>query len=143
MIGRRLSDLKQIFFIRFSAAFTTCEQLKSKESWKILAQEALKNLEIELALRAYKQCDDIAMVNAIEEILYVEDQNLIAGYASMFLGNYQCAQKWFLESSNPTVALEMRADLLQWDEALNLSKKMAPEQVPYLSREYAQQLEFT
>ena len=37
----------------------------------------------------------------------------------------------------------MRRDLLQWDQALHLANKLAPEEIPYISKEYAQQLEFT
>lgn len=37
----------------------------------------------------------------------------------------------------------MRRDLLHWDQALNLAKTLAPNQIPFISREYAQQLEFT
>ena len=37
----------------------------------------------------------------------------------------------------------MRRDLLHWDQALELAKSLAPNQIPYISREYAQQLEFT
>jgi hypothetical protein len=37
----------------------------------------------------------------------------------------------------------MRRDILNWDQALNLAKTLAPEEVPYVSKEYAQQLEFT
>ena len=37
----------------------------------------------------------------------------------------------------------MRRDLLHWDQALELAKSLAAEQIPYISREYAQQLEFT
>ena len=40
-------------------------------------------------------------------------------------------------------SLQMRRDLLHWDQALELAKSLAPEQIPYISREYAQQLEFT
>jgi WD repeat-containing protein 19 len=36
----------------------------------------------------------------------------------------------------------MRRDLLHWEQALNLAKKLAPEHIPYISREFAQQLEF-
>ena len=38
---------------------------------------------------------------------------------------------------------QMRRDLLHWDSALQLAKALAPEQIPFISREYAQQLEFT
>ena len=37
----------------------------------------------------------------------------------------------------------MRRDLLQWDSALQLAKALSPEQIPFISKEYAQQLEFT
>ena len=44
---------------------------------------------------------------------------------------------------SPIEALNMRRDLLQWDQALHLANKLAPEEIPYISKEYAQQLEFT
>lgn len=39
--------------------------------------------------------------------------------------------------------MQMRRDLLHWDGALQLAKALAPDQIPYISKEYAQQLEFT
>ena len=36
-----------------------------------------------------------------------------------------------------------RRDLLQWDQALTLADRLAPGETPTISREYAQQLEFT
>jgi hypothetical protein len=39
-------------------------------------------------------------------------------------------------------ALEMRRDLLHWEPALRLARTLAPEQVPLLCQQYAQQLEF-
>lgn len=45
-------------------------------------------------------------------------------------------------SGEPVAALYMRRDLLQWDQALQLANKLAPNEVPYIAREYAQQLEF-
>ncbi|KAK4886815.1 hypothetical protein RN001_003086 [Aquatica leii] len=133
---------KQLKLHRFQAAWHTCQHLKSVNYWKKLAKEALINLEINLAIRCYKQCEDVALVNILENILDIEDYRLIAGYSAMFLNDYDCAQQWFLSSSYPKAALEMRRDLLQWDQALQLSRKMASDQIPYISREYAQQLEF-
>lgn len=36
----------------------------------------------------------------------------------------------------------MRRDLLHWEQSLKLARTLAPEQIPYISRAYAQQLEF-
>lgn len=52
-------------------------------------------------------------------------------------------QEWYLKSSHPMAALEMQRDLLHWEEALQLASSLAPSQIPFLAREFAQQLEFT
>ena len=36
----------------------------------------------------------------------------------------------------------MRRSLLHWDQALELAKGLAVDQIPFISKEYAQQLEF-
>ena len=36
----------------------------------------------------------------------------------------------------------MRRDLLHWEQSLKLARTLAPEQIPFISRAYAQQLEF-
>lgn len=135
---------KQIALHRFSAAWNTCKLLQSKDSWLKLAKEVLINLELELAIRVYKHCGDLSMVYALQTLLSeTEDMLLLCGQISALMGEYERAQHWLVRSSKPTAALEMRRDLLQWDQALVLARKLAPEQIPYISREYAQQLEFT
>lgn len=37
----------------------------------------------------------------------------------------------------------MRRDLMNWDAALQLAKTLASHEIPFISREYAQHLEFT
>lgn len=40
------------------------------------------------------------------------------------------------------VYVQMRRNLLDWDSALKLAKGLAEEQIPFISKEYAVQLEF-
>lgn len=134
---------KQIALHRFHAAWQTCELLNSEVFWRKLASESMKHLELDFAIRAFKLLEDVSMVWSLESLNGVEDSKLLCGYISMFLNDFNKAQEWFLGSSYPVAALEMRRDLLQWDQALQLSKKMAPDQIAQISREYAQQLEFT
>ena len=54
--------------------------------------------------------------------MYVEDKNLLAGKISMLFGDYNRAQDLYLASSRPSAALDMRRDLLQWDQALKLAQ---------------------
>ena len=93
-------------------------------------------------MRVYRHIGDVGMVLSLRSIQDIEDQKLLTGYVAMFLKDFDSAQDWFLKSSKPVAALHMRRDLLQWNEALQLAGKLAVEQIPYIAREYAQQLEF-
>ena len=95
-----------------------------------------------LAMRVYRHIGDVGMVLSLQLIQDIEDQKLLTGYVAMFLKDFDAAQDWFLKSSKPIAALHMRRDLLQWDQALHLAGKLAAEEIPYIAREYAQQLEF-
>lgn len=133
---------KHLNLMRFPVAMKACQSINNKECWENLGVEVMKYLDLDMAIRVYKQLDDAAMVDALQNIWEIEDCKLLAGYIALFLNDFDQAQSWFLKSSRPLAALEMRRDLLQWDQALQLAKKMAPEQIPQISREYAQQLEF-
>ncbi|KAI9344181.1 hypothetical protein DFJ73DRAFT_840418 [Zopfochytrium polystomum] len=70
-----------------------------------------------------------------------EDKLSLAGHICVIFGDFEKAQDLFLRSSDPVAALEMRRDLMQWDQALKLAERLAPEQVTFVAREYATRLE--
>jgi WD repeat-containing protein 19 len=59
----------------------------------------------------------------------------------MLFGDYHHAQDLFLASSRPLSALEMRRDLMQWDQALKLAQILSPIMIPEICIAYGQQLE--
>jgi WD repeat-containing protein 19 len=99
-------------------------------------------MNIELACRVYRQLGDAGMVMALQECLNIEDKNLLAGQISLLFCDYQRAQDLFLASSRPSAALDMRRDLLQWDQALALAQVLSAPQIPDICIQYGQQLEF-
>ncbi|XP_059172519.1 WD repeat-containing protein 19-like [Physella acuta] len=128
---------------RFKYAWVFCALIKKDDMWKELGKAALQNLDLDFAIRVYRHIGDVGIVSSLQKIQAIEDKNQLSGYIAMFLGEFNLAQDLFLASQHPLAALEMRRDLLHWDSALQLAKALAPEQIPYISREYAQQLEFT
>ena len=128
---------------RFSNGWAICEIMKDKESWLELAKASLEKLEVDFAVRVYRQLNDVSLVWSLDEIKDIEDKKLLSGHIAMMLGDYQLAQDLYLQSSQPVEALHMRRDLLQWDQALTLADRLAPGEIPTISREFAQQLEFT
>jgi WD repeat-containing protein 19 len=95
------------------------------------------------ALKVYRKTGNVSMVYSLEEIRQIEDLNLLKGHCAMLLTKVDEAKVFFAKSSNPQVALELCRDLLQWEEAIALAGNFDSDQVPYIAREYAQQLEFT
>ncbi len=116
--------------------------MTSTDDAQQLGKKALHLLDIEIAIRVYRTLNQPTLVMCLEKIRHIQEKNVLIGHVSMILGQFNDAQNFFLRSSRPVLALEMRRDLMQWDHALFLAKTMAPEQVPQLSKDFAQQLEF-
>ncbi|KAJ8281320.1 hypothetical protein GJAV_G00066160 [Gymnothorax javanicus] len=127
---------------RFSEAWELCKALNSPDSWAELGRACLHHMEVELAIRVYRMVRNVGMVMSLEGIKGIEDQNLLAGHLAMFTNDFNQAQDLYLSSSCPIAALEMRRDLQHWDSALQLAKRLAPTEIPFISKEYAVQLEF-
>lgn len=114
---------------------------KDKDLWNQLCKQAMMLLDIDTAINVYRQIGDAAMVMSLQKLRSVEEKHLLAGHISLLLQDYQQAEYLFLQSSRPQMALEMRRDLLHWEQALKLAQKLAPDQIAALSKDYALQLE--
>lgn len=118
------------------------QNISTPQEAEDLAVKALHMLDVELAIRLYRQLSQPSLVMYIESIKHINEKNLLIGHVSMIMGYFKDAQNFFLRSSQPLCALQMRHDLMQWEPALTLAKQLAPEKLPILSKEYAQQLEY-
>ncbi|KEG13410.1 putative WD40 repeat protein [Trypanosoma grayi] len=118
------------------------QNISTPQEAEDLAVKALHMLDIELAIRLYRQLSQPSLVMCLENIRHLNEKNLLIGHISMIMGFFKDAQTFYLRSSQPLCALQMRHNLMQWEPALSLAKQMAPEKVPLLSKEYAQQLEY-
>ncbi|NWR15309.1 WDR19 protein, partial [Emberiza fucata] len=127
---------------RFSEAWEICRLLNEQSCWNELAKACLHHMEVDFAIRVYRTSGNAGMVMSLEQIKGIEDHNLLAGHLAMFTSDFNLAQDLYLASSCPIAALEMRKDLQHWDKALQLAKRLAQDQIPFISKEYAVQLEF-
>ncbi|KAJ8599437.1 hypothetical protein CTAYLR_008001 [Chrysophaeum taylorii] len=139
---RELAFSQNLALLRLKDAWDAALNLNGRAYWLALSGKAMEVMEVDLAIRVYRQLGDAGMVVGLERIVHCEDKNLLAGHILLLFSNYGAAQDLFLSSSRPVTALEMRRDLLHWDQALKLAHTLDPDQEPYISVEYAQQLEF-
>jgi WD repeat-containing protein 19 len=81
------------------------------------------------------------MVLMLEKLVNIEDRQLLSGYIHMVFSRFEDAEDRLLKSCKPIVALEMRIDLLQWENAIKLAESLAPNRLPSISIKYGQQCE--
>lgn len=144
---RLLNKMQQSFeqnlvLHRLERCWTLALKLDRRPTWLALAGKAMEQLALELATRVYRALGDAGMTLALEEIQALDDRNLVAGKIQLLFGDHARAQELLLLSSEPRCALDMRQDLLQWNEALRLATTLAPAELPRISASYGQQLEF-
>ncbi|EPY29840.1 WDcontaining protein 19 [Angomonas deanei] len=118
------------------------QNISSPQEAEDLAIKALHMLDIDLAIRVYRQLAQPNLVLFLEKIRHIHEKNLLIGHVSMIMGYYKEAQTAFLRSTQPLCALDMRRDFMQWEPALQLAKELAPAQLPIISKQYAQHLEY-
>lgn len=88
------------------------------------------------------QLGDAAMVMALEELATEEDSALLGGHLAALFNEYDQAQSLLLSSSRPFAAIELWCDLLEWNKALKLAARLAPQRVPAICLQLGMHREF-
>lgn len=138
-----LSDqLEQLIKLqKYQESWDLCKTIDEESCWRSLGTACINDLEIVFAIRVFRKIGDAAIVQSLEEIKYYEDINLLAGHCAVLLNRQDDAKQLFAKSSHPLEALDLCRDLLQWEQAMALSNNLSQDQMPFIAREYAQQLE--
>ncbi|XP_053281437.1 WD repeat-containing protein 19-like [Pleuronectes platessa] len=122
---------------RFHEAWDLCKSAGSDADWAELGKTCLLHIEVDLAIEVYHNSGNMDMVLSLQAIQGTVDMNLLAGHLAKVLEDYNQAQNLYLSSNCPVAALEMRRDLLHWESALMLAERLAKDQIPFVSKEYA------
>lgn len=130
------------FYLQMNRLEEALALAATPEMKKELADRALHLLNVNFAVRVFRGLNVPTTVMALERIMHVQEKNLLMGHICAMFKQFNEAQNFFKHSSSPYLALEMRRDLLHWDQALALAQELAEDQVPALSKECAQQYEF-
>jgi len=127
--------LQNIALNQFESCFKVAALLPkySYQLYEILGKQCLKHLELDCAERAYQLCKNPGMVLAIQSVKNEYEKFVLMGHVCMLLHKHDMAEEFFLKSTRPDLALEMRCDLNDWPSALKLAEKLAPNRVPFIS----------
>jgi WD repeat-containing protein 19 len=90
----------------------------------------MRCLDVSLAIRAFRAVGDAGTVMALQRVDGLEDVHLLSGHLALIFDDHATAQDHFLQSARPLAALDMRRDLMHWEQALKLAKTLAADQAP-------------
>ena len=133
---------QSLALLKLEDSWQAALEIDKREYWLALSGKAMEMLNVELAIRVYRQLGDAGMVMSLMKCQHVEDKHLLGGHIAMLFSDYHRAQELFLLSSKPIAALDMQCDLMRWDQALKLAHNLAADRIPMISIRYGQQLEF-
>eukprot|EP00750_Incisomonas_marina_P015809 INCI18667.1.p1 GENE.INCI18667.1~~INCI18667.1.p1 ORF type:complete len:1397 (-),score=234.22 INCI18667.1:122-4312(-) len=139
--GLPICFAQNLTLLRLKPAWSIASMDGDENLWRCLSEKALEVLNLEMAIKVYRHLGDAGMVLTLEEFAHIEDRFLLSGYVHMLFSRFDEAEDCLLKSSKPIVALEMRTDLLQWENAIKLAEALAPERLPTISIKYGQQCE--
>ena len=133
--------LQNLALKRFNHCYHVAEKLGTVKIPEVLGKLALQNLDLEVAERAFQLSKNVGMVYSIRGIKEESEKQILLGYVAMILHEHDLAQDFFLKSSSPKLALDMRCDLQDWIIALQLSRMIAPHMEPIVCKNLAGQVE--
>ena len=136
------SFCKFLVLNKFNCAASLCAKCNNTQLlWRALGNRALEMFNIPEAINAFQQIHEVALVAKLEEICFVEEKNILAGHLAMLFDDLHLAEQKFLDSSNPSLALEMRCDFGNWNDALSLAIKYFPSKITTVAVALAKELE--
>ena len=122
---------------RFANCLVAAKLLEVDVIYDALGRKALENLDLEVALKAFQMGKNLSMVLTIQSFVHENERSLLIGNIAMVLGKYDIAQEYYLKSTEPLNALDMRSDIQDWLVASTLAKKIAPHLESFISRRLA------
>ena len=119
---------------RISDCWLMCRTINKIEFWLQFVDCCLHDLNIDEAIRVSRYIGHAGLVWSLKSIEQIEEWNLLAGHLAMYLQWFDLAEKLYLKSTQPTCALKLRLDLMQWDISLLLAKRLANDQLPFIHK---------
>lgn len=90
--------------------------------WRLLAESALKNLDLETAENAMVRCTDYLGIQFIKRLHNVHNDQLKKAEVAAFLGNYDEAEKLYLDLDRRDLAITLRQKLGDYFRVIQLMK---------------------
>ena len=143
LLKRQEKMLKNLLKLRRTDdCWLMCKTMNRIEFWLQFIDCCLHDLNVSEAIHIARYIGHAGIVWSLKSIQNIEEFHLLGGHLAMHLQWFDLAEKLYLKSSQPICALKLRLDLMQWNTCLVLAKRLASDQLPFIHKQQADELEF-
>ncbi|KAJ3036043.1 WD repeat-containing protein 35 [Rhizophlyctis rosea] len=90
--------------------------------WKLVAEAALEQLEFGIAEKAFVRCGDYIGLQVLRRLQKLDDKVKQKAEVSAYFGQYELAEKVYLEADRKDLAIDLRVRLGDWFRVVQLIK---------------------
>ncbi|XP_015110553.1 WD repeat-containing protein 35 [Diachasma alloeum] len=120
---KSLRDTKELLSkVGLKEAYDFIQDNPHPRLWRLLAESALKSRDLEMAENAMVRCTDYLGIQFIKRLHTVHADQLKKAEVAAFLGNYDEAEKLYLELDRRDLAITLRQKLGDYFRVLQLMK---------------------
>lgn len=91
--------------------------------WRLLAEASLKKLDLDVAESAFVRCTNYPGLQFIKHLRAIDNQNLQKAEIFAFYGDYDEAEKLYVDSDRRDLAIKLRQTLCDWFRTVNLYRQ--------------------
>lgn len=88
--------------------------------WRLLAEAALKDLDLNVAENAFVRCTNYAGLQLIKRLRTMQNANLQKAEVAAFFGHFDEAEKLYVDEDRRDLAISLRQSLCDWFRTVQL-----------------------
>lgn len=120
---KSLRDTKELLSkVGLKEAHTFIQDNPHPRLWRLLAESALKELDLETAENAMVRCTDYLGIRFIKRLHNIHNDRLKKAEIAAFLGEYDEAEKMYLDLDRKDLAIQLRQKVGDYFQVLQLMK---------------------
>ncbi|KAF6214979.1 hypothetical protein GE061_009727 [Apolygus lucorum] len=120
---KSLRDTRQLLDkVGITEATTFIEENPHPRLWRLLAEAAIKNLDLKTAESAFVRCSDYPGIQLVKKLTNVTNDQIKRAQIASYFGDFNEAEKLYLDVDRRDLAIQLREKLGDWFRVVQLMK---------------------
>lgn len=118
---KSLRDTEELLtHVGITEAKTFIEDNPHPRLWRLLAEAALKDFDLDTAENAFVRCNNYPGIQLIKQLRTIQNQNLQKAEVAAFFGRFDEAEKLYIDEDRRDLAIALRQKLCDWFRTVQL-----------------------